>query len=408
MGCQRRSVPCGVLLLAILMGMMNAATVLGETTIVPSITLSERYSSNILYVAGKPVDDFITTAAPAARVDHEDRFIRGNVLMGFGASVYAQNPAYNYISVNGAATLELDRVLERMVPGLSLTVADSFRYSPELPGFLEFQTGNEIPPSFAIGIQAARANSFSNRGTADSNLIISPTVGWQVSYLNQILTLETPSAQSPTVGGGYNTVFQTVNTGPHWQMTPNDSLSLTYQYNQSKFVQGGAVSRSTGFETNGGLIGWTRILSPELTASVSVGATLFATGEMEPLYNASLTWKSGQDDAVTLVYSRSVMPSFYIGATALMSNVARISATHQFTHQITGSVFGNYAINESVPAGFLKFEGYSYGPNVNYSLGDGMSVSLTYTHSWYATEFSSTTSTFTVDQAILSFRGEWR
>jgi hypothetical protein len=110
------------------------------------------------------------------------------------------------------------------------------------------------------------------------------------------------------------------------------------------------------------------------------------------------------------------MPSFFVGATALMSNMARIYAAHKFTHQVTGTAFGNYAISESVPAGTLKYEGYSSGASLNYDLGDGMSVSLMYTHSQYTTERPSQTSsqafsqtsTFTVDQGILSFRGEWK
>lgn len=386
------------------MAMTNPGTVYGETTVTPSLTISERYDSNVFFIPGRNLDDFVTVTSPLVRVDHDDHLVKGNVSAGVTASTYVKNPGLNYVAANGGATLNLDQLLERVIPGLSLTVTDTFQYTPETPAFLTSETGNQVPPSFVVGIQASRANSFSNRGSAAANLALSPTVGWQASYMHQLMRFGT-GAVTPVAGSFFNTTFQSVNTGPQWQATANDSVSLTYQYVKSAFSQGGA-SRG-GFETNGGLVGWMRVFSPQLKASASVGLTVFQSGEVQYLGSGSLDWTLSQD-AAHIQYSRSVMPSFFISGVPLVSNMVRATVTHKFTKQLNGSIMGSYAKNESVPAGILEFRSYSYGPRLAYDLTDNISAALSYSHANFGQQFLSQSFDFSRDQVMLSVHGAWK
>lgn len=392
-----------ILPLSVSMAMMNPGTVHGETTVTPSLTILERYDSNVYFIPGRNLDDFVTVTSPLVRVDHDDHLVKGNVSAGLTASTYVKNPGLNYVAASGGATLSLDQMLERVVRGLSLEVTDSFRFTPETPAFLTSETGNQVPSSSVIGIQAARADSFSNRGAAAANLVLSPTVGWQASYVHQLSRFGT-SAATPPLGSFFNTTSQSVGTGPQWQVTPNDSVSLTYQYLKAVF------SRSTGsggFETSGGMIGWTRIVTPQLTASASIGLTVFPSGAIQHLGNGRLDWKSNQD-AVHVQYSRSVVPSFFISGVPLVSDMVRATVTHKFTEQLSGSIMGSYAKNESVPAGILEFRSYTYGSHLSYDITSNISTTLSYSHSDFAQQFRSRSADFSRDQVMLSVHGEWK
>lgn len=394
----------GVLFVIMSMIIVKAGAVYGETTVTPSITLTERYDSNVFFTQGKNLDDFVTVAAPLLRVDHDNHFMKGNLSGGVTSSIYAKNPGFNYVAANGSAALNLDQALERIVSGLSLELKDTFRYTPETPSFMTSQTGNQVPSSFILGIQASRANTFSNRGEAISGLALSQTVNWKTSYLHQYLKFGTPLV-APVAGTLFNTTFQTVNTGPQWQVSPNDTVSLTYQYVKSTFTQGGGFGG--GFETNGGLIGWTKVFSPQLTASVSAGLTVFPSGEVQHLENASVEWTSGQNQA-HVTYSRSVMPSFFIAGVPLVSNMVLVGGTHNFTGRLSGNLMGSYAKNESVPAGILEFQSYSYGPRMEYGVTESIKVSVSYTHSKFGQQFASRNFDFSRDQVMLTLHGEWK
>lgn len=68
-------------LLIIVMIMMVIMTVprevRGETKITPSLYVSERYDSNVFFVPGKDLQDYVTSISPQARVIHKGNFFEG-------------------------------------------------------------------------------------------------------------------------------------------------------------------------------------------------------------------------------------------------------------------------------------------------------------------------------------------
>lgn len=386
----------------VLLAMVGTAA--GETKVTPSITLTERYDSNVLFVQGKKVDDFVTMANPVIRVDQDNHYIKGNVGVGATASAYAKNSGLNYVAASGFAKLDVGQLTERLIHGWQLDLSDSFMYTPETPAFLTtLSKGSEVPPSIVTGMQAARANSFSNRANVNSSLALSSVVSWQASYIHQHMRFGTSQA-APVAGSFFTTTFQMLSTGPQWQVSQNDTLSANYQYVKTEFSQPGGFGG--GFTTNGGTLGWTRILSPQLTASISLGLTVFPSGEVQPIQSASIDWKSEQDEVVVR-YSRSVMPSFYIAGVPLMSNMIQASAMHEVARKLSVGGVGGYAKNESVPSGILEYNAFSYGPRANYKLTDSMALSLSYTHYYFETQFQSTGASFNRDVVMLTFHGEW-
>src|SRR2546425_70216 len=227
----------------------------GETKLVPSLAVSERYDSNVFFVPGGNREDYVTNISPQVTVDHKGRLIDGTFRGGATAEVYVKNPGLNYIAVNGGVTLNLDNAVAQLVRGAGLKLADTFYFTPQAPAFVASGTGSQVSEAFVRGIQASRANSFTNTGSAIGSYALSPRVDLQATYMHQKIHFGTAFV-SPTAGQLFNSTLQTVTAGPQLKISPLDTLTLTYQYQQAEF------SRGEGFHTHGGITGWTRAFTP--------------------------------------------------------------------------------------------------------------------------------------------------
>src|SRR5467141_1579093 len=100
----RRRLVCPLVL--VMAGMIWAMTLTaprsahGETKLVPSLAVSERYDSNVFFVSGRNLEDYVTNVSPQMTVDHKGRLIDGTVRGGGTAEVYVKNPGLNYVAAN--------------------------------------------------------------------------------------------------------------------------------------------------------------------------------------------------------------------------------------------------------------------------------------------------------------------
>ena len=378
-----------------------------ETNIIPSLRLSERYDSNVYFVPGSNLEDYVTTVSPQLRVIHKRQLVEGTVGGGFTAEAYAKNPGLNYVAANGVVDLNLNGAMSELVSGLGLHISDTYYYTPETPSFAAPTGGSQIPESSVQGIQARRANSHTNTGTVAGSYAPSPVLSFNSTYsdlrrqFGSVVSTPTGAVQGEFI----DTTFQTVTSGPAVKISPLDTVTLSHQYQKGTFSTG----RTGGFSTQGAIAGWTRSITPTLTASVTGGVTIFSTSnDLQYLGSASLQWGQ-QDTDVTLSYSRAIVPSFYIAATALMSQVVTGTVTHRATESLSMSLHGNYALNQSVPdSSLIKFESYAVTPSVNYKMSRDMTAALSYTRSQYQRTFSSQESNFDRNIVLLSLVAEWK
>ena len=154
---------------------------------IPSVTLSERYDSNVYFVPGSNLEDYVTTVSPQLRVVHRGQLVEGTVGGGLAAATYVKNSGLNYVATNAVINLNLDGAMGQLVRGLGLTISDTFRYTPELPAFAGPADGGEIPASAVIGIQAQRANSTANTGRVAASYAVSPRLSFTSTYLDRRL-----------------------------------------------------------------------------------------------------------------------------------------------------------------------------------------------------------------------------
>lgn len=379
-----------------------------ETHVIPSLRLAERYDSNVYFIPGTRLEDYVTTVSPQVRVVHKRQLVDATIGGGVTAEAYAKNPGLNYVAANGLLDLNFDRAMNELVRGLGLRISDTFYYTPQAPAFASPAGGSELPEAFVRGIQTQRANSRTNAAKVELSYSISPLVDVVSTYKDQRIQFGNAiSAPDGFVQGSFiDTTFQTLTSGPLVRVSPIDTITLSHLYQKGTFQFGG--SKST-FSTQGALVGWGRSFSPTFTGSVQGGfAVLSTSNDLQPLVSGTLEWRL-RDTDVSLSYSRAIVPSFYFLNTPLLSQVVSGTVTHRLKEFLSVSLYASYAVNQSVPdSSLLKFESYSITPSVAYTINRTLTATLAYTHSQFQQMFSSQEFRFDRNVVLLSLVAEWK
>ncbi|MDQ6733154.1 MAG: outer membrane beta-barrel protein [Nitrospirota bacterium] len=212
----------------------------------------------------------------------------------------------------------------------------------------------------------------------------------------------------PNVGTFFNTTFQNYSAGPQFQVTPLDTVNINYQGSRSNYDRPG--SGTSSFKTNGGTLALSHTFTPTLTATASGGLTVLDAGTkpiLTYIADASVQWKH-EHGGVQLRYSRSILPSFFIVAVPLLSQVVTVSGTYAISGSLSATGSANYAKNESSSGQIpLSFESYSASLSLNYTITRSISTIASYTHSKFNQSFTGVETSFNRNVATLSLRGEW-
>jgi len=382
---------------------------LPELRVVPLLSVSERYDSNVFFIPGQNNEDFVTSMSPQVRVEHNGRLLTGSLMVGATAELYVNNPELNYLGVNGGLTLNLTNMLARILPRATLAVTDFVQVTPQLPAFLnpEAQAAGQ-PDTFARGIQPARANSIQNTVSVSGTYTFTPIVSLQASYSLSFLDFGKTFA-TPSAGGFYNTTSQSASLGVQARVTRQDSLSVSYTPSLAKFGEGSGVISS--FSGHNGSLAWNHTWTPSLSGSLTAGATLLdlGTGSLEVAYTgtASVTW-TARNTPVSLSYSRGVSPSYFSAGTALVSNVVTSSASYPLTALLSISGSANYAYNESTADAVpLSFQSYGGTVGLSYALTRMFSLNASYNYNRFDQSSGGIDSTFDRQLATLTISGAW-
>lgn len=376
-----------------------------QTSFIPSLSLSERYDSNVYFLPGKIYDDYVTSVSPQLRMVHKRSLADVTVGGGFIAEAYAKNPGLNYMGANALMNLDLDRAMSELIRGFGLKISDNFNYTPQLPAFAAPTSGGQLPPALVSGIQAQRANSLSNNALVSASYAVSPRVSVTSGYSDQRIRFKNVITPTPGVPAApfIDTTFQNVSSGVVVRTSPVDSLNIQYQYQMGSFFSG-----ASSFSTQGGTVGWTRVIMPTLTASINGGVSVFTqANNLQYVGSGSLVW-AGKDTDVTLSYAQVVAPSYYIVPTPLLGRTVSAIAAHRVSQAWTLSINGYYALNESVPdTSLLSFKSYAVTPGISYQVNRPIRVSLLFTYSRYESTVSSQAFGFERNMVILNMTGIW-
>jgi hypothetical protein len=395
-----RSLVAGILGAALGMSLALPLSVRAELRIIPSLTLSEQYDSNVLFTSIAGNEDLVTILAPGLRANYKGRPVEGSLTGTLSIASYAKHSNFNYASAAGGLNLDLTQLVRQLDKRARLQVTGSGYYTPELPAFITATAGFN---PFATGIQPQRVRSTSYSATVAGGYALTSRVdltgGYSYSSLNFGSTVGA-TAFTPL----FRTVLQAVDAGPSIKLTPADSLGLKYQYQKVDF--GGAP----GFHTQGGTIELTHSFSPQLTGTASAGATKITPSDrIAPLASLSLSWAE-RNTTTTFSFSRSVTPSFAISAGALESNLVALSVVQKLTDRLSGAANVNYAHSSSaaVTAGTAAtFDSYGAGLSLAFVINRSLSAAFSYSHLHFKQESLNLKSSFERDVVAFSLTASW-
>ena len=374
---------------------------------VPTITVSERYDSNIFSGAGRQVSDFVTDIRPGARVNYSNDLVEGTLFGGAMSGIYARNPGLNYVGANVAVNATLDKLTERVIRGLRFNLYEAATYYPEQPGFI---TPDSPESDFTRGIQARRNNTLTNITTAQGSYEMTPLIQFNVNYSFQVRRyIGQPSTSDPSLPiPQFNNTTHSISAGPMYHISPSHAIGTSYVYRQMLFGSTTGASARPASVIHGGVVTWRSTLSRELTGELSPGVSIQASLPDRPIWTmrAGLRWHDSRI-AGSIFYTRGLFPSYLAQATVLISNLVSTTFTYTLSEQWSVGLGASYALNTQAGQGNLRFESIGVNGMLRYSFYPGMGLNVTGSHGDFTIDQSGVARNYNRQTGMLTLSAEW-
>jgi hypothetical protein len=391
--CIGRRVTLIMLAIGSIAGMTMGSRAQAETTYTPSVRFSQRYDSNVFYSPkefippGTQTWDLVTTLGADVKVLNKSRLGDTELRVGVNGNAYAYNSDLAYGSAHVFAASDLTDWMNELLPGLKLRISDAFQYTPEPPAFL---TGGkpEQSDTFARGIQAFRANTYSNNFSVDGGYSFSRSVGLRANYTNSIRRIGSRFVTTPTTTGQFayfDTTVHSFTTGPTYTFEGGDTLFLRYNYVTADSSTTTGVATSIKFTAHSIQPEYVTPIVRGWMATISGGATVIEQVENRAFISGRFALINDFDrqTRVSIAVSRQASPAYFGTGGAFISNVAQLYVSHGFTRLVRLTVSGNYAYNETVPVKTFTIKTIAGSAVLDYSLTRSTTVSLSQEYSHY-------------------------
>jgi len=303
---------------------------MGENlTITPSLTVSERYESNVFFRGeGREEEDFITTVSPLFDVlyDFKKNYIKG--FYNFNSNFYSRNPELNFMGHTGKIEMRTE-----FSQNLSISVSDTLSYTPDSLS------------AVGTGIQTSRTDIISNTTSASAGYIISNLTSLNLTISDRILEFDEPSL--------VDTRTDSASLSLDYSASPSRTVSATYTYVKFLF-------NSADAETHSLRLGISEKLSPTLSFEVSGGASYIPSGDNN--YNwiiQSNLAKSFQKGTLSLGYTRNITNTSGLTEETSVSERASAGLSYILSKSFNITINGGLSKNRSEPSGSVDITSYS-------------------------------------------------
>jgi hypothetical protein len=155
------------------------------------------------------------------------------------------------------------------------------------------------------------------------------------------------------------------------------------------------------------IIGWSRALTPNLSAEVGGGGILISPGLTTYAANAALIMNFLNNSA-TISYHRAAFPSFVGVGAPLITDVFLLSAVQKLDQQWQLAETASYS-HRSGGSGLnaVTFDSYGASVDIYYWMTRIWSTALSFDYIKFNSEFGSVTSDFDRKAITLSVRAIW-
>jgi hypothetical protein len=344
------------------------------------------------------------------RVTRNGDYASGVLDVSGFSEAYIRNPNLNYLGTNDSLSLNLDNSIKRWLPNASLSLTDTFGYTPLPPGFMTPAAGTSpgapgnIQNVYAQGIVGFRTNNLMNSGTVSTSYATTASTSLNASYNNAILKFK--GSPSSTGGSGlFDTKNQTGTIGGIARLSELDTLNVRYSHAQTEYT---SSSTSSFFKTDTATFGWSRTLTPNLSAELGGGGILISPGILTYAANAALIMQSLNNSA-TISYARSAFPNIYAGGGMLIGDTFSLSANQKIDRQWQLTQMAGYVHTTSSQGGLNvgAYNSYFASVGLDYWVTSIWSTTLSYDYMKYNSEFGSVKTDWDRQVITLSVRATW-
>ncbi len=391
----------------------------GSFEVIPSLCVAERYDSNVFFRPATPGlqrDDFVTTVNPRIRVNHSGEYASGVLNLGGFSETYARNSNLDYLGTRDSLFLNLDNSIKRLFPHASLRIMDTFSYTQLPPALVNPIAGRSptdpniivdpnIPNSdevFAQGLQFERRYNLMNTGTVMTSYATTDLTSLNASYSYSILRFKgAPTTQ------GLSLLDATTQTGALWgtaRLSDLDTVNVRYSQSQTESMRG---PTSSFFKVDTATLGWSRLLTQNLSAQVGGGVIVISTGLTTYAANASLVMNF-MNSSATMSYARTAVPSFVGAGEPLIADRFSLSAVQKLSRQWQVTESGSY-VHTTRAGGLnaLTYDSLIATGDIQYWLNSIWGTSLSYSYMKFTRESGSINTDFDRHVVMFSVIASW-
>lgn len=414
-----------------------------QTLIIPTISASETYDSNVFYTPksllnpnDKP-EDFITTVTPQINIAHAGSLMRGSLSVGGLITKYLHNPSLDYNGINTAGQLDLksaaNKVSQRI---MSLTVRGTYQFTPSMSGFgattggLGAGYGSTSVGAFSSGLVTNRVSMHNyNLGLAGGyQLTPATTLTGTYDYNKISFGNQSGGVDNPL----FNTTGHQGSTAISTQITARDTVGATATMSHYIQEQSSASSGQGSFTTIAETLNWSRRWTQRLATALSGGGIVTlpiestipgqsVKSQFSPTATASIIYTSfserlraagsspGPFDGLpslagtlspggiaapgqittALNYNFSVFPSYAFGAGPMKTHVVGVNVTGGITTKLTAQAGMNFS-HGSISTPVTTFDSVGLTGGLQYLIGP-MLANLTYNWLYFSSSEAQST-----------------
>jgi len=197
----------------------------------------------------------------------------------------------------------------------------------------------------------------------DANLVapLTSVVNLVGSYTYGLIQFgASPGGQAVTL---LDTNYQTYKAGLSRDLSHQDTVSLSFVGSDYDYHGKGT------FNTRGGVVGWVRTFTPNLSLNSTAGAQVvesnitgtLSSNSVQPLGNLALLWKDNTT-AMTLAYGIGITPSFQFQSAPLRTQVVSLNLTQQTPiPELLGVMGLNFGHGEQIGSGATEISYTAWG-----------------------------------------------
>ena len=373
-----------------------------QTVIVPSLTVSERYDSNVFWAPKATLpsnvtpEDFITTLTPQINVAHTGSQVSGSIFAGGLISRYQNNSNLDYTGINTGGLLDLkgwaNSFSQRI---MMLSVRGTYQFAPSASAF---GAGTANNGGLGVGAGSTFSGGLLNTGLVTNRVAMNRynlgvSGGYQLTPTTTLIGTFDYSKISfgQQFGDISNPLFSTTgylgSTTIATGITARDTVGATAML--AHYSQQGSSSGSSGsgsFTTIAETLNWNRLWTQKVTTFLAAGGIVTlpvgssvpgqaVKSQFAPTFRAGMTYSSFSEAlreagsslspyanlpslegsispggilapgayVVSVLSTYSILPSYAFGSGPMKTLVAGVTASGGITSNLSGQVGVNYS-----------------------------------------------------------------